>query len=216
MPVEKKAVVKALEEAKKLSKKRGFNQSIDLIVNLKDIDLKKPENRINELVEFSNPPGKLASVCVIASGDLAIRAKKAEADGVIGPEDLDALAKDKKAAKQFEKRHDFFIAEAPLMPTVGKSIGSVLGPSGKMPTPVPSNAPIDSLVDRYRRMARVMVKMNLNSQVRVGAEDMENEKIAENVQSVFSKLEGKLEKGSRNIRSAFIKTTMGPPVKIEM
>jgi len=216
MPVDKKAVVKALEEARKQSEKRGFKQSIDLILNLKDIDLKKPENRINELVEFPTSPGRKASICVVATGDLALRAKEAGADGVIGKEELDALSKDKKATKKLEKRFDFFIAEAQLMPLVGKSIGPVLGPRGKMPTPVPPTAPIDAMMERYRKMSRVMVRSQLNSQIRVGTEEMSDEQIAENVQSVMAKLEGKLEKGSRNIRSVLVKTTMGAPVKVAL
>jgi len=216
MPVDKKAVVKALEEARKQSEKRAFKQSIDLILNLKDIDLKKPENRINELVEFPTPPGRKASICVVATGDLALRAKEAGADGVIGKEELDALSKDKKATKKLEKRFDFFIAEAQLMPLVGKSIGPVLGPRGKMPTPVPPTAPIDAMMERYRKMSRVMVRSQLNSQIRVGTEEMSDEQIAENVQAVMAKLEGKLEKGSRNIRSVLVKTTMGAPVKVAL
>jgi len=216
MPVDKKAVVKALEEARKQSERRGFKQSIDLILNLKDIDLKKPENRINELVEFPTSPGGKASICVIATGDLALRAKEAGADGVVGKEELDALSKDKKAAKKLEKRFDFFIAEAQLMPSVGKSIGPVLGPRGKMPTPVPPTAPIDAMMERYRKMSRVMVRSQLNSQIRVGTEEMSDEQIAENVQAVMAKLEGKLEKGSRNIRSVLVKTTMGAPIKVAL
>jgi len=216
MPVKKEAVITALENAKKLSKKREFAQSIDLIVNLKDLDLKKPENRVNELVEISNPLGKEIKICVIAGGDLAVRAKKAGADRVIGAQDLEALSKDKKAAKQIEKNFDFFIAEAQLMPQVGKSIGAVLGPRGKMPTPAPTNAPIDEMIKKYRRMTRIMVKGQLNTQTRIGIEDMENEKIAENIQVVVTRLENKLEKGLRNIRSIAVKTTMGPPVKIEL
>jgi len=135
---------------------------------------------------------------------------------VIGAQDLEALSKDKKAAKQIEKNFDFFIAEAQLMPQVGKSIGAVLGPRGKMPTPAPTSAPIDEMIKKYRRMIRIMVKGQLNTQTRIGIEDMENEKIAENIQVVVTRLENKLEKGLRNIRSIAVKTTMGPPVKIEL
>jgi large subunit ribosomal protein L1 len=215
MPVKKEAVMNALEDAKKLSKKREFTQSIDLIVNLKDLDLKKPKNRVNELVEVSNPIGKTIKICIIAGGDLAVRAKKAGADRVIAAQDLEALSKDKKAAKQLENNFDFFIAEAQLMPQVGKSIGAVLGPRGKMPTPVPTNAPIGEVIKKYRRMIRIMVKGQLNTQTRIGIEDMENEKIAENVQAIITRLENKLEKGQKNIRSLAVKMTMGPPVKIE-
>lgn len=43
-------IVNAIKEAKKISKKRNFKESMDLIVNLKDVDVSDPEKRFNEEV----------------------------------------------------------------------------------------------------------------------------------------------------------------------
>lgn len=216
MPVEIKKIVSAVGQAKNNAEKKKFTQTIDLIIKLRDIDLKKPENRINELVELPNPVGKPVKVCVIASGALVVDAKKAKADLVLEKGDLEKLGGDKKAAKKLANRYDFFIAEAPLMPLIGKTLGSVLGPRGKMPTPIPPNAPIGPILTKHRKMTRVRIKDQPVIQCRVGTEEMPDEKIAENIQSVLARLEAKLEKGLKNIRKTYLKATMGKLTALEL
>src|SRR2546422_639621 len=158
MLVSKDAIAKAVADMKGKSEKRKFNQSVELAVKLRELDLKRPEARIKESIELPTPPNKTTKVAVIAGGDLAVRAKNAGADLVIGKDDLDKLGRDKKQARKLAQNYDFFIAEAPLMPQVGKALGQMLGPRGKMPTPVPPNAPIDDVIKRQRRNARLMLK----------------------------------------------------------
>jgi len=146
---------------------------------------------------------------------LATRAKAGEADLVLARDDLDRLGKDKKATRKLVSEYDFFIAEAPLMPLVGKTIGPVLGPRGKMPTPVPPNAPIDQIIKSHRKLVRVRVRDQPVVQCRIGTEKMPDDKIAENAQAVFSRIEAKLERGSKSIGQVLVKTTMGEPVKIQ-
>jgi large subunit ribosomal protein L1 len=45
---------------------------------------------------------------------------------------------------------------------------------------------------------------------------MSDEQIAENIQAVLRRLEGKLKKGLKNIRTMVIKTAMGPPVELKV
>lgn len=216
MPLSKDQLLTALGEIRKLETKREFSQSVELIVKLREIDLKKPENRLNESVELPNSLDKETKICVIASGDLATRAKAGQADLVLAREDLDKLGKDKKATRKLVTEYDYFIAEAPLMPLVGKTIGPILGPRGKMPTPVPPNAPIDQIVNSHRKLIRVRVRDQPVVQCRIGTEKMPDEKIAENALAVFSRVEAKLERGAKNIRQVLVKTTMGKPVKVQI
>ena len=214
MPVQREAILKALEEIRK-AKKRNFTQSVDLVANLTDIDLKKPENRINETVELPHPAKKQTRVLVFASGDLATRAQTAGADQVLGREALDALGGDKKAIKKLAQTTDSFIAETTMMASVGKVLGPVLGPRGKMPMPVPPNAPIDNILTRQRRMIRVRNRDQLNIQSKIGSEDMSDQELADNIQAVISRLESRLPKGLDNVRELGVKTSMGPIVDIE-
>jgi len=216
VPVSNDSIAKALAEARSKTEKRKFNQSIELAVKLREIDLKKPESRINESLELPTPADKEVKVAVIAGGDLATRARAGGADIVIGREDLDKLGREKKEARKLAQKYDFFIAEAPLMPQVGKTLGQMLGPRGKMPTPVPPTAPIDEVIKRHRRNIRLRMKDQQVIQCKVGTEDMADDALIQNIQTVLSRLETKLEKGPKNISSIAIKATMGPLVKIPL
>jgi len=216
VPVSNDSIAKALAEARSKTEKRKFNQSIELAVKLREIDLKRPESRINESLELPTPADKEVKVAVIAGGDLATRARAGGADIVIGREDLDKLGREKKEARKLAQKYDFFIAEAPLMPQVGKTLGQMLGPRGKMPTPVPPTAPIDEVIKRHRRNIRLRMKDQQVIQCKVGTEDMADDALIQNIQTVLSRLEAKLEKGPKNISSIAIKATMGPLVKIPL
>jgi len=214
MPVSKEAIAKAVADMKGKNEKRKFNQTVELAVKLRELDLHKPEARINESLELPTAASKDVKVAVIAGGDLAIRAKNAGADLIIGREDLDRLGREKKSARKIAQAYDFFVAEAPLMPLVGKSLGQMLGPRGKMPLPIPPTAPIDDVIKRQRRNTRLKMKDQPVIQCRVGTEDMPDDVLVQNIQTVISRLEAKLEKGSKNISSVAVKTTMGPLVKV--
>lgn len=214
--LENKSVIQSIREMKEKSKKRNFVQSIELLINLRDIDPKKPEGKIQEAVELPYPVGKLGKICIIASGELALKAKKAGADLVIERNELEALANDKKKQKGLVDTYDAFIAEAPLMPLIGKVLGATLGPKGKMPTPVPPNANIAAEIDKRRKTVQVRLRGQPILQCIVGTEEMGDKEIAENVMAVIRRLEGKLKRGIKNIRSVSLKTTMGSPVKIPL
>ena len=212
----KDSITKALGEVRTKTEKRKFTQAIELSVKLRELDLKKPEARINENLELPTAADKDSKVAVIAGGDLAIRAKNAGADIIIGREDLDKLGRAKKEARKIAQNYDFFVAEAPLMPQVGKTLGQILGPRGKMPTPIPPTAPIDDIIKRQRRNVRLKMKDQPVIQVKVGTEDMSDDVLVQNIQTVISRLEAKLEKGPKNIKGVSIKASMGPLVKIPL
>ncbi len=214
MPVPKETISKAISEVRAKTEKRKFNQSIELAVRLREIDFKKTESRISENLELPTPTSKNVKVAVVAGGDLATRARAAGADLIIGKEDLDKIGKEKKQARKIAQNYDFFVAEAPLMPLVGKTLGQILGPRGKMPTPIPPTAPIDDIIKRNRRNVRLKMKDQAVVQCKVGTEDMPDDALVQNIQTVISRLEAKLEKGPKNIKSIAIKASMGPPVKI--
>jgi len=216
MPLSKDAITKALGDVRSKTEKRKFTQAIELSVKLRELDLKKPEARINENLELPIPANKDSKIAVIAGGDLAVRAKNAGADIVIGREDLDKLGREKKQARKIAQGYDFFVAEAPLMPQVGKTLGQILGPRGKMPTPIPPTAPIDDIIKRQRRNVRLKMKDQPVIQCKVGTEDMPDDALVQNIQTVISRLEAKLEKGPKNIKAISIKASMGPLVKIPL
>ncbi|MDO5820993.1 MAG: 50S ribosomal protein L1, partial [Methanobrevibacter sp.] len=121
-------IIDAVKEAKEQAKPRNFTQSIDVIINLKDIDVRRPENRFNEELALPNGRGKPIKIGVIADGELAVSAKNAGIDLVISKDDLQEFGKDRKAAKKVANSVDSFIAQADMMPLVGRFLGPILGP----------------------------------------------------------------------------------------
>lgn len=216
MPLNMKNILAAVKDVKSKATKRKFSQSIDLAINLQNIDMKKPEGRIQERIELPNSVGKELKICVIASGEMALKAKKAGASLVVERAALEALVGDKKKQKDLAKNYDLFIAEAPLMPLVGRSLGASLGPRGKMPTPVPPNADINEQIERHRKLVFVRMRGQPVLQCRVGNEDMADKEIAENVQAIVRRIEGKLKRGIKNVKSVYLKTSMGSAVKVAM
>ncbi len=210
-----KEIVEAVKNAidEKNNKKRKFVQSVELIINLKDIDLSKPENRIDEEIELPKGRGKDAKIAVFATGELALKAKEI-ADKVIMPDEIKELAEDKKKAKSIAEEYDLFIAEASLMPLIGKSLGKILAPRGKMPKPVPHEINISEVVGKLRRSIKIRSKDKPFIHCMVGKENMTVEDIVENIEAVLHRVEGKLERGKMNIASAHVKTTMGLPVRV--
>ncbi|MCS4542411.1 MAG: 50S ribosomal protein L1 [Euryarchaeota archaeon] len=209
-------IAEAVQKARTAGKQRNFTQSIDLVINLREIDLSKPENRINEEIVLPHGRGRDIKVAVIADGELALQAQKAGADLVITRKEIEEYAKDKKKLKQIANVHKFFVAQTDIMPLVGKHFGPVLGPRGKMPKPVPSNIAIVPLLERLKKTVRLQLKERPILHVVIGNEKMDNEKIAENVEAVLARLEMALDKGKNQIGSVYIKSTMGSPVKLDI
>ena len=205
------AVKKILEESKKSNRK--FKQRIDLVVNLKNLDLNIPTNRIDAEILLPHGRGSDAKIALFASGELATKSKK-HVDLLIKPEEIEDLSNDKKSFKKITDSHDFFIAEAPLMPTIGKTLGTILGPRGKMPKPVPPTADVSGLVKNLRNTVKIRSKSSKTFHTLAGNEEMPKEDIAENIDTIIKRLEGKLERGRMNIGSIYIKTTMGSSERI--
>jgi len=206
-------ITEAIERAREASKDRGFEQSFDLAINLRELDMNRPDNRINLRFALPNNIGK-RKVLVFASGDLALRARRAGADEVVEPTELDQLSSDKKAAKKKLSPYDSFVAEAPMMPRVGRVAGPILGPRGKMPIPVPPQAPIDDIIERERRTIILRSRDKPFVHCIVGKEEMSNEEIAENIEVVIRNLTAETKRGFANIKSMYLKLTMGDSVKL--
>lgn len=208
-----KPTVMAVQKALESAKKRKFVETVELAVNLRDVDLTIPKNRIQEDVILPKGRGKVIKVAVIGGGELALKAKDV-ADLVITPDELGKLATDKKQAKKVVNSIDYFIAEAPLMATVGKKLGTVLGPRGKMPKPIAPGADPSAMIDSLRKSVTVRTKDRKTFHVPVGTLEMSAADIAENVDVIMNRVELHLEKGKHNIDSAYIKTSMGPSERL--
>ena len=115
------AVKKLRDEESKKGKERKFDQTIDLIVNLKEFDVRKQAFNV-----FAEIPHKFKERKIAGFFE-----KDSEAVSVIKKDDFGKY-KEKKDIKKLIRSYDNFIANAKLMPSVATSFGRVLGPAGKM------------------------------------------------------------------------------------
>ena len=206
-------IAELVKKGKTESKERKFNESVEAILTFREVDPKKTDLNINEIVYLPHPGSLRPKICFIGSGDLILRAKNAGADGLIEPSQLESYAGNKKEAKALARQYDFFLADTSLMPRIGKILGQYLGPKGKIPTPVPPNAPIEGMIQRFRTAVRVRSRGSLGVMARVGDRKVPDGELAENIQAVVQVVQTKLPAGDRNIRSVMVKTTMGKPVR---
>jgi len=203
------AVSRALEDAPA----RNFTETVDLAINLRDIDLNDPSNRVDESVVLPSGTGQETRIVVFATGETAVRAEDV-ADEVLGPDELEELGDDDDEAKDLADDTDFFIAEAAMMQDIGRYLGTVLGPRGKMPTPLQPDDDVVETVERMKNTVQIRSRERRTFHTRVGAEDMSAEDVSDNIDVILRRLEADLEKGPLNIDSIFVKTTMGPAVEV--
>ena len=207
-------IAKKIAESRKDSKPRKFRQSWDLTINIKGLDLKKPENRFKFDFMLPEGRGKDLKVCVIA--DAIAAEAKSHADLVITKQEIPGLAKDRKRLKVIANEYDWFFGEATLMAEIGKSLGIVLGTRGKMPKPVPPKVSIAPFIGRARKSTMVALKESPVMHIPIGSDDMEPEKVATNAQAVYKAVTEKLPKGKNSIKSIYLKLTMGKPIRLEV
>jgi large subunit ribosomal protein L1 len=182
-------------------------------VNLRDLDLNDPSQRVDESVVLPAGTGQETRIVVFASGETALRAEDV-ADEVLDGDDLEELGDDTDAAKDLADETDFFVADASLMQDIGRYLGTVLGPRGKMPTPLQPDDDVVETVNRMKNTVQLRSRDRRTFHTRVGAQDMDSDEIADNVDVIIRRLEASLEKGPLNIDSMYVKTTMGPAVEV--
>jgi len=203
------AVSRALEEAPP----RNFRETVDLAVNLRDLDLNDPSNRVDESVVLPEGTGQETSIIVFAEGETAVRAEDV-AEEVLDSDDLADLGDDDNEAKDLAEDTDFFLAEESMMQDIGRYLGTVLGPRGKMPDPISPDDDVVELVERLKNSVQMRSGDRRTFHTRVGAEDMSAEEIADNIDVIIRRLEASLEKGPLNLDDIYVKTTMGPAVEV--
>ena len=203
------AVARAMEEAPP----RNFRETVDLAINLRDIDLDDPSNRVDESIVLPRGTGQETRIVVFAEGETALRAEEV-ADEVLDGDALEDLGDDTDEAKDLAGETDFFIAEQAMMQDIGRYLGTVLGPRGKMPTPLSPDDDVVETINRMKNTVQVRSGDRRTFHTRVGAEDMSAEDIGDNIDVIVRRLAADLEKGPQNIDGIFVKTTMGPAQEV--
>lgn len=208
---------KAIAQLRKESKKRKFSQAVDLIINFKNVDLKKTP--VDSFVVLPHEFTKQPKVCVIVDDDFVNRAK-GKCDKIISKSELDKWSKPKDI-KRLGREFSFFISQANLMGLLATKFGRILGPLGKMPNPkfggvIPPGGDVKVAVDKFRKSIRIITKNEPIVKTRVGYEDMKDEEIAANAMHIYDSVSHLLPQGETNIASVILKFTMSKPAFIDI
>lgn len=204
-------------------KVRKFDESIDVIINIKDINLNDPKNRIDKEIILSNDiiVNDNPNICVIASDEILQEAKKLGVDTI----DSDGLVKlnneEKKYKKKFAKKYEYFVVEDKMMRDVARYLARFLGPVGKMPKPFPtgygiisSSEELQVAYERYKRIIRIQMKKQPIIFAKIGKKSMDVEKLYENMKTVVNFIGDQMPHRFNNFRSMYLKSTMGKPIKV--
>ncbi|MFH0817024.1 MAG: 50S ribosomal protein L1 [Candidatus Micrarchaeota archaeon] len=205
-------IMKALNTCLEDKGKRKFTQSVEFVLNFKDVDFTKQTSRLNLSVALPNGTGKVVKLAVFAEGQLALDAKKLGADLIMSGADIPELAKNKIKLKLLMKDHVFF-AQPNLMMQVGKNLGQVMGVKDKLPKPIVGGS-LDKLAEAEKRTIKLKSKGKYLpvASCLVGNETMPPEKLVENITSVYDAVSNSV--GKQSLKSAYVKLTMGKPVRV--
>lgn len=199
-----------IKELRNINQKRKFDQTLDLLINLKNFDIRR-EN-VNALVMLPYI-FKKKRICAFFENPSIIPTY------TITKKEMDRL--DEKSIKEFAKDYDLFIASAKLMSFIATKFGKTLGPLGKMPDPKigavllnENDETIESAIKKLSSGIKVKVK-EASIKIPIGKESMPDEQIAENAKAVFNKVIEVLPRKKENIRSVMLKFTMSKPLKVK-
>ncbi len=214
--MDKQSFQAALKAAKDSSKKRNFTQSVDLIINLKNLNLKKENENLSFYCMLPYERGKSVKVAALVGPELSVKAKKV-CDYTIINDDFKSL--EKKAIKKLADQYDYFIAQANIMSQVAGTFGKILGPRGKMPSPkagavVPPVIDLQPVVEKLKRTVKLETKNELTVKTSVGTEVMDEDQVVENALVVYNAVMSHLPQEKNNLKSVVLKLTMGKPVMI--
>lgn len=212
--VEKSVIVDALKKAKEEAPERKFTESVDMTINFKNIDMSQPKNRIDEIILLPHGNGRVVKIAVLGTGDIITQAKDSGVELIMGPEEIERLGGAPREARKVALEHQFFLADTAVMSLVGRWLGPRLGPRGRMPQPIPAGTDIRPMVERLRKSVKVRTKDKMSFSLKIGTTTMSEAEISDNIDAVLKRVLAKLEMGEYQIRSVYVKTTMGPSVRV--
>jgi large subunit ribosomal protein L1 len=216
--MEEDEIITKIEQIREHADERNFTQSFDFVITLKDVDLNDPSDQVDAYLALPHDTGDETRFAALIGPELEDDVE-GRVDTIIRHKDFDDYADDSKTAKNLAQNHDFFLAQADIMPDVATTFGRYLGPRDKMPNPqlgtvINPGTDLESLCSRLKRTIHLKGKKDPVVQVKVGDESMDDEAVASNVVSSYDELLDNLAKERNNIKDAYLKLTMSKPVEV--
>jgi len=201
----------SFEEAVENSEDRNFTESIDLIINFRDVDLSDPNNRFNE--DFKLPYQADDDVKIAVIGESIVNNAE-NADRTISKDELEEMYDNPDQARKLADEFSFLIAEAPMMPKIGQQLGQIFGPRNMMPDPTPPGSDPSDKIESLRNTVTLRLREDPLMQVKVGNEDQDADEVSSNAEAIYDFVVDQLPQGDNNIKSVLLKTTMGSPAEV--
>ncbi len=204
-----------LAEAAELAVKTSvtkFDATVELHINL-EVDPKQADQNVRDTVALPNGTGKSARVSVFAEGDDVDKAKKAGADFAGSEELLTQLDKE-------EIDFEVLISTPSMMARLGK-YAKLLGPKGLMPNPKSGTVAADvSKAVKDAKSGRVEYRVDQAGIIHLGVGKVSfgPQKLLENAQTIIDSVKAAKPASVKGvyIRSAYLSSTMGPSIKLEL
>ncbi|XP_001352779.1 60S ribosomal protein L10a-2 [Drosophila miranda] len=195
-----------------LKKKRGFLETVELQIGLKNYDPQK-DKRFSGTVKLKHIPRPKMKVCIL--GDQQ-HCDEAKANGVefMDAEALKKLNKNKKLVKKLAKSYDAFLASESLIKQIPRLLGPGLNKAGKFPALLSHQESMIGKIEEVKSTIKFQMKKVLCLSVAVGHVGMKSDELAQNVNLSINFLVSLLKKNWQNVRSLHIKSSMGPPQRL--
>merc|ERR1712227_157165 len=187
-------------------------ETVELQVALKNYDPQK-DKRFSGTVKLKNIPRRNLKVCVL--GDES-HCDQARANNVpcMDVESLKKLNKDKKLVKRLAKKYNAFLASDTIIKQIPRLLGPGLNKAGKFPGLLTHSDNMDTKVRDLKCQVKFQLKKVLCLGVAVGNMSMADNELFANIQLAVNFLVSLLKKNWQNVRTLYIKTTMGKPVRL--
>merc|ERR1712158_20378 len=194
------------------SKKRNFVETVDLQIGLKNYDPQK-DKRFSGSIKLKHIPRPKFSVCIFGDQQHCDEAKEA---GIphMSADDLKKLNKQKKLVKKLAKKYDAFLASESLIKQIPRLLGPGLNKAGKFPSLLTHGDNIDEKINDLKSTIKFQMKKVLCLSVAIGNLSMDEDQLVQNIHLAINFLVSLLEKHWQNVRSLYIKSTMGPAQRL--
>merc|ERR1711896_85666 len=206
----KESITGILDGAKE--KPRKFVETIELQIGLKDYDTQR-DKRFAGTVKLPHVPRMRLKVCIL--GD-AVHCEQAQNLGLPfrSVDDLKKLNKNKKLVKKLALQYDAFLASQVLIPQIPRLLGPGLNKAGKFPTLVTHSDNLEAKINDIKSQVKFQLKKVLCMGVAVANVDMNPDEVRQNLVMAINFLVSLLKKNWNNVKTLYIKSTMGKPYRI--
>lgn len=206
----RKTVEAILKES--LENKRGFVETVELQIGLKNYDPQK-DKRFSGTLKLPNVTKAKFKVCILGDQQHCDEAQKLGIE-FMGIEELKKINRNKKIVKKLAKKYNAFLASESIIRQIPRLLGPFLNKAGKFPLLLTHTESMEEKIQELRCQVKFQLKKVLCLGVAVGNVSQTPDQLSLNIQMTVNFVVTLLKKGWQNVKSLYIKSSMGKPHSI--